>query len=119
MQEMLNKGMEYLPILLDGIVITVSLTVGALVISTILGLIWALMRYSGIWPLVLISKTVVNTVRGIPILVQLFYIYFVLPEFGIDLTAFEAGAIGLGLAYSCYMAENFRAGLEAIDKGQI
>lgn len=119
MQEMLNKGMGYLPILFDGIVITVSLTVGALVISTILGLVWALMRYSGIWPLVLISKTVVNTVRGIPILVQLFYIYFVLPEFGIDLTAFQAGAIGLGLAYSCYMAENFRAGLEAIDKGQI
>ena len=113
-----NSG-QYLPILMEGVAITVMLTLAALVISTALGLVWALMRYSGIWPLVLISKTVVNTVRGIPILVQLFYIYFVLPEFGIDLSAFQAGAIGLGIAYSCYMAENFRAGLEAIDKGQI
>ncbi|UHD46736.1 amino acid ABC transporter permease [Aureimonas altamirensis] len=113
-----NSG-QYLPILMEGAAITVMLTLAALVISTALGLVWALMRYSGIWPLVLISKTVVNTVRGIPILVQLFYIYFVLPEFGIDLSAFQAGAIGLGIAYSCYMAENFRAGLEAIDKGQI
>ena len=113
-----NSG-QYLPILMEGVAITVTLTLAALVISTALGLVWALMRYSGIWPLVLISKTVVNTVRGIPILVQLFYIYFVLPEFGIDLSAFQAGAIGLGIAYSSYMAENFRAGLEAIDKGQI
>lgn len=113
-----NSG-QYLPILMEGVAITVTLTLAALVISTALGLVWALMRYSGIWPLVLISKTVVNTVRGIPILVQLFYIYFVLPEFGIDLSAFQAGAIGLGIAYSSYIAENFRAGLEAIDKGQI
>lgn len=119
MEEFFTRASGYLPILVDGIVITVSLTIAALLISTVLGLIWALMRYSQIKPLVLISKTVVNTVRGIPILVQLFYIYFVLPELGIELTAFQAGSIGLGIAYSCYMAENFRAGLEAIDKGQI
>lgn len=119
MIEFLQSARSYLPILLDGVAITVGLTIAALVLSTALGLLWALMRYSGIGPLVLISKGIVNGVRGIPILVQLFYIYFVLPEFGIDLTAFQAGAIGLGIAYSCYMAENFRAGLEAIDKGQI
>ncbi|MCD9150080.1 MULTISPECIES: amino acid ABC transporter permease [Pseudophaeobacter] len=119
MNDFIEKSGDYLPILLNGVGITVSLTITALVIATLLGLVWALMRYSGIGPLVFISKTVVNTVRGIPILVQLFYIYFVLPEFGIDLSAFQAGAFGLGLAYSCYMAENFRAGLEAIDKGQI
>lgn len=119
MQDFLTNAGDFLPILLDGAVITVGLTVAALVLSTLLGLVWAVMRYSGVEPLVSISKAVVNTIRGIPILVQLFYIYFVLPELGIELTAFEAGAIGLGIAYSCYMAENFRAGLEAIDKGQI
>lgn len=118
MQFLENSG-RYLPLLLQGVGITIALTIAALVISTLLGLVWALMRYSGIAPLVFVSKAIVNTVRGIPILVQLFYIYFVLPEFGIDLSAFQAGALGLGLAYSCYMAENFRAGLEAIDKGQI
>lgn len=119
MMQAIHSAGQYLPILFQGVVITVSLTIAALVVSTVLGLVWALMRYSGIGPLVFVSKTVVNTVRGIPILVQLFYIYFVLPEFGIELSAFQAGAIGLGIAYSCYMAENFRAGLEAIDKGQI
>ncbi|OWY08395.1 amino acid ABC transporter permease [Thioclava sp. F42-5] len=119
MTEFLDKSAGYLPILLQGAVITISLTICALILSTLLGLIWALMRYSGLWPLVMISKGIVNGVRGIPILVQLFYIYFVLPDFGIDLTAFQAGTLGLGIAYSCYMAENFRAGLEAIDKGQI
>jgi polar amino acid transport system permease protein len=52
-------------------------------------------------------------------LVQLFYIYFVLPDFGVQLSAFQAGVIGLGIAYSAYMSEVFRAGIEAIDVGQI
>jgi len=58
-------------------------------------------------------------IRGIPILVQLFYIYFVLPELGLTLTALQASIIGLGVAYSAYQAENFRAGIEAIDHGQV
>ena len=119
MSTFLENSERYLPILMEGVWVTVTLTVAALVIATVLGLVLALMRYSGIRVLALIAATIVNVVRGIPILVQLFYIYFVLPEFGIDLTAFQAGAIGLGVAYSCYMAENFRAGLEAVDRGQI
>ncbi|CAE6787637.1 L-cystine transport system permease protein YecS [Paraburkholderia aspalathi] len=50
---------------------------------------------------------------------QLFYIYFVLPDLGVQLSAFQAGFIGLGVAYSAYQAENFRAGIQAIDHGQI
>ena len=65
------------------------------------------------------SKALINTIRGIPILVQLFYIYFVFPEIGIQLSAFEAGVIGLGFAYSCYMAEVFRSGIEGVDPGQV
>ena len=58
-------------------------------------------------------------IRGIPILVLLFYIYFVLPDVGIELSAFQAGTIGLGIAYSAYMAEVFRSGIEAVDVGQV
>jgi polar amino acid transport system permease protein len=58
-------------------------------------------------------------IRGIPIIVQLFYIYFVLPDLGISLTAVQAAIIGLGIAYSAYQSENFRAGIEAIDRGQV
>jgi polar amino acid transport system permease protein len=110
---------EFAPILIQGAGITVLITISALVLSTLLGLVWALMRSSHIKALSLLSAGFVNTIRGIPILVQLFYIYFVLPDLGIDLNAFQAGAIGLGVAYSAYMSEVFRAGIEAIDVGQI
>ncbi len=110
---------EFLPLLLRGAVLTVFVTVGALALSTLLGLVWALFRVSHAPVLEYFSKGVVNTIRGIPILVQLFYIYFVLPEFGIELSALQAGVIGLGIAYSAYQAENFRAGIEAVDPGQV
>jgi len=109
----------FMPILLEGLWLTIVVTIGSLLLSTALGLIWALMRVSGINALVKIAKTVVNGIRGIPILVQLFYIYFVLPELGVTLTALQASIIGLGIAYSAYQAENFRAGIEAIDHGQV
>ena len=109
----------FLPILLQGLWLTIVVTVGSLLLSTVLGLVWALMRVSGIKVLETISRTVVNVIRGIPILVQLFYIYFVLPELGLTLTALQASIIGLGVAYSAYQAENFRAGIEAIDHGQV
>lgn len=65
------------------------------------------------------SKLLVNVIRGIPIIVLLFYIYFVLPDLGITLTAVQAAILGLGIAYSAYQSENFRAGIEAVDPGQI
>ena len=110
---------DFLPILLQGCVVTIQLTLAALVLSTLLGFVWALMRLSPSallrWPAV----TFITIIRGIPIIVQLFYMYFVLPDLGIQLSAFQAGFIGLGIAYSSYQAENFRAGIQAVDHGQI
>ena len=119
MQTILRDAGTFLPILLQGLKFTVLVTLGSLAISTMLGLVWALMRVSGIAWLAFIAKVIVNVLRGIPILVQLFYIYFVFPEFGVALTALQASIIGLGIAYSAYHSENFRAGIEAIDHGQI
>jgi len=119
METFLRDSVEFAPILLKGAWLTVLVTIGALLLSTFLGLFWALLRTSHIKFLIKTSTTIVNTIRGIPILVQLFYIYFVLPDLGIQLTAFQAGIIGLGIAYSAYMSEVFRAGIEAIDPGQI
>lgn len=119
MQPFLRDAAQFLPLLLQGLKFTILVTLGSLALSTVLGLVWALMRVSGISWLVAIAKVVVNTLRGIPILVQLFYIYFVLPELGISLTALQAAIIGLGIAYSAYQSENFRAGIEAVDHGQI
>jgi polar amino acid transport system permease protein len=119
MDRFLTQSIEFMPILLLGVKLTILVTIGSLAVSTVLGLIWALMRVSGIRLLAGIALTIINVIRGIPIIVQLFYIYFVLPDFGITLTALQAAIIGLGIAYSAYQAENFRAGIEAIDHGQV
>jgi polar amino acid transport system permease protein len=119
MDAFLARAAEYLPILAQGLRLTILITIGSLILSTLLGLVWALMRVSGIKVLATIAATAVNVIRGIPIIVQLFWIYFVLPDFGITLTALQAAIIGLGIAYSAYHSENFRAGIEAIDHGQI
>lgn len=115
----IQDTLEFSPILLRGALVTVEITLSALVLSSVLGLGWALLRVSRFTALSIASKVAVNFIRGIPILVILFYVYFVLPDIGIQLTAFQAGTIGLGIAYSAYMSEVFRAGIEAVDIGQI
>lgn len=119
MQAFWRDTVEFLPILMSGVALTVIVTIGSLLLSTALGLIWALMRVSGIGVLTGFSAGLINVIRGIPIIVLLFYLYFVMPEFGLTLSALQAAILGLGIAYSAYQAENFRAGIEAIDKGQI
>lgn len=119
MMQFFKDAAEFLPILMQGAKLTILVTLGSLALSTVLGLVWALMRVSGIPVLAKISASAINLLRGIPIIVLLFYIYFVMPDMGVNLTAVQAGIIGLGIAYSAYQAENFRAGIEAIDRGQI
>ena len=119
MQAFWRDTVEFLPILMSGVALTIIVTIGSLLLSTVLGLVWALMRVSGIGVLTGFSGGLINVIRGIPIIVLLFYLYFVMPEFGVTLTALQAAILGLGIAYSAYQAENFRAGIEAIDKGQI
>ena len=114
-----SDGVTFLPILLEGVWMTIAITFSALAIASLLGLFWALLRVSGISWLANGTRVITNIIRGIPIIVLLFYLYFVMPEMGIQLSAFQAGAFGLGIAYSAYMAEVFRSGIEAIDIGQI
>lgn len=119
MDGFLSDAREFLPILLQGVWLTILITAGSLMVSTALGLVWAMMRVSGVRALSFFAATFINVIRGIPIIVQLFYIYFVLPDYGLSFSAVQAAVLGLGLAYSAYQAENFRAAIEAIDKGQV
>lgn len=114
-----SDAVTFLPILLEGVWMTIAISISALVIASLLGLFWAMLRVSGISWLANCTRVVTNLIRGIPIIVLLFYLYFVMPEMGIQMTAFQAGAFGLGIAYSAYMAEVFRSGIEAIDIGQV
>ena len=118
MQAFLQHAREFLPILLQGAVVTVQVTVLSFLLSSAIGLVLALGKLSPVRAVSVCASTVINVIRGLPIIVQLFYIYFVLPDIGIQLSAFQAGVIGLGIAYSAYQAENFRAGIEAVDPGQ-
>lgn len=119
MSRFLQHATEFLPILMQGAVVTVQVTVLSFALSSVIGLVLALMKVSHWRPVAAAGGTIVNVIRGLPIIVQLFYIYFVLPDFGIQLSAMQAGVIGLGIAYSAYQAENFRAGIEAVDHGQL
>ncbi|HKI55606.1 MAG TPA: ectoine/hydroxyectoine ABC transporter permease subunit EhuD [Trueperaceae bacterium] len=107
-----------IPILLRGMIVTVEATVLGFLIALILGLIFALLRAVPLkivsWPIAVI----VEFLRDTPLLVQLYFLYFVLPNYGVVLPAFLTGAIALGLQYSAYTSEVYRAGLEAVPRGQ-
>lgn len=111
-------AISILPILLRGMIVTLQAAALGFVIAAILGLIFAALR--GVpsrlvaWP----TKLIVEFFRDTPLLVQLYFLYFVLPEYGLLLPAFLTGAVALGVQYSAYMSEVYRAGLEAVPRGQ-
>ena len=90
-----RDAVEFFPILLNGVALTIVVTIGSLLLSTVLGLVWALMRVSGIGFLSALSASLINVIRGIPIIVLLFYLYFVMPDLGVTLTALQAAILGL------------------------
>lgn len=107
-----------LPIILIGLTVTLKAAAAGFAIALVLGLIFALLRRSRIkvisWPIALI----VEFLRDTPLLVQLFFLYYVLPDFGIVLPAFLTGALALGLQYAAYTSEVYRGGIEAVHHGQ-
>ncbi len=106
------------PILLKGLWVTLQATALGFVIALVLGLVFALLRMVPLkivsWPVAFFLEFVRNT----PLLVQLYFLYFVLPDFGIVFPAFLTGAIALGLQYCGYTAEVYRAGIQAVPRGQ-
>ena len=115
----LREWPKYLPLLLRGAVTTVELSVLGMALAVILGLVIVLMRLYGILPLRWFARAYVEVIRGTPLLIQLFLIYYGLPEIGIRFNPFFAGVLGLGLNYAASEAENYRAGIQAIAHGQM
>jgi polar amino acid transport system permease protein len=114
----LGFALSIMPILLRGMIITLEATGLGFVIALVLGLIFALLRSLPFkiisWP----TAVFIEFVRDTPLLVQLYFLYFVLPNYGVVLPAFLTGAIALGVQYSAYTSEVYRAGLEAVPRGQ-
>ncbi len=98
--------------------LTIELTFIVISLSLVFALFVALAGLSRLAPLRWMVKVYIELVRGTPLLLQLIYIYYVLPEMGIRLNAFTAGTLGLTLNYSAYMSEVYRAGILAIAQGQ-
>lgn len=111
-----NQNKEYF---LSGVGWTLLISIVTVICGLILGIILVLMRLSKIKPLKWIAVAYIEFLRGTPLMVQLFIIYFGLPSIGIEFPKFVAGAIALSLNSAAYLAEIFRAGIQSIDKGQL
>jgi polar amino acid transport system permease protein len=112
-------ALEYLPDLLRGALISVELTLSVMALSLVFGLLVALARMTRIRPVRAAATFYIEIIRGTPALLQLFYIYFVFPAFGIRFQPFTAGVIGLTVNYAAYLSEVYRAGIQAVAKGQL
>ena len=109
---------SFWPLLSAGLIFTVPLTLITFVLGIVLGLSVALARLYGPAPLVILVRFYVWLIRGTPLLVQLFLIFYGLPSAGIVLDAFTAAVIGFTLNIGAYSSEIIRATLAAIPKGQ-
>jgi polar amino acid transport system permease protein len=110
---------KYIPPLIDGLGVTLEITLAALVIGIIIGLPLAVLRASPWLPLRLPSALYIDFLRTTPFLVQVLWVYFVLPTvIHRDIDALTAGILALGLNTSAFMAEIFRTGIAAVGSGQ-
>ncbi len=114
----LNDMVTFLPSLLQGALLTIAVSLLSFGMALVLGLATGLARISRLMVLRVVAACYIQFIRGTPLLLQLFFIYYVLPYVGIVLTPFVSGAMGLTLNYAAYMAEVFRSGIQAIPKGQ-
>ncbi|MFD7918383.1 ectoine/hydroxyectoine ABC transporter permease subunit EhuD [Streptomyces sp. NPDC059740] len=109
---------DFLPMFWDGLLVTLQALVLGALIAFALGLVWALAQRSDLrvvrWPVTAVTEFVRNT----PLLVQLFFLYYVMPEWGLTLSPLTTGVVGLGLHYSTYTAEVYRAGIDGVPAGQ-
>lgn len=109
---------EIMPDILKGLWITVQATVYGSLVSFALGLVWALaLRAPSRWVTWPVS-IFVEFIRNTPLLVQLFFLFFVLPGWGLTFAPLTTGVIGLGLHYSTYTSEVYRAGIDGVPPGQ-
>jgi His/Glu/Gln/Arg/opine family amino acid ABC transporter permease subunit len=109
---------QSVPFLVKGAVYTVQVSVLAIVFGLVLGWALGLIAVSGVRWLRAIAWAYVQFIRGTPLLVQIFLIYFGLPALGVNVPAFWSGVIALGLNSGGFQAEIVRAGIESIDRGQ-
>ncbi|MBX9758168.1 MAG: ectoine/hydroxyectoine ABC transporter permease subunit EhuD [Beijerinckiaceae bacterium] len=111
-------ALSTLPDLLSGLKLTVIATFFGSIIAVVLGLLFCMLRMAQVPLLSAAIGFFIQLVRGTPLLIQLYFIFYVLPGWGLSLAAFATGVSALGVYYAAYTAEIFRAGIEEIAPGQ-
>lgn len=109
---------HYFPFLLKGALLTLEISILSLILGLIFGLSAALCKLGSNFFLRNLAAFYIWLIRSTPLLVQLFIIYFGLPQLGIDMGPFMSGVLGLGLNVGAYNAETIRGGIQSISKGQ-
>jgi polar amino acid transport system substrate-binding protein len=119
LEERLREYWTYLPLLLKGALVTLQISALAMAMAIGLGLLMAVLRVFApraiAWPVV----AFIEVIRGTPLLIQLFIIFYGLPSIGIRFSPLWAAVVGLGINYAAYEAENYRAGIQSIPRGQL
>jgi polar amino acid transport system substrate-binding protein len=117
-KEKLDLYISFIPIMSKGALTTLQISLVSMALAVGMGLLLAILRLYGPAPLSILSVLYIEVVRGTPLLIQLFFIFYALPHIGIKFSPFVAAILGLGLNYAAYEAENYRAGIQGIAKGQ-
>jgi His/Glu/Gln/Arg/opine family amino acid ABC transporter permease subunit len=109
---------EYWPSMLDGLIVTIQLSLATLVLATPVALLVAVLREADVRWLNPILIVAVNAVRLLPAVIVLFFVFYGGPQLGFQLSPITAAVIGLSVMGAAYMSEDIRAGLSAVDRGQ-
>ncbi|CUX35546.1 ectoine/hydroxyectoine ABC transporter permease subunit EhuD [Clostridium sp. C105KSO13] len=113
-----DYAFSILPSILSALKVTISATFVGFILALFLGLIFSVLARSKVKIISLAVRGIVQFIRNTPLLVQLYFIFYVFPKIGISLKPFTAGILGLGIHYSTYLSEVFRSGIEAVPAGQ-
>jgi polar amino acid transport system permease protein len=111
-------ALDSLPVLASGLKITIEATLLGMLLALVAGLILALARRSQFTLLCWPAAFIVEFIRSTPLLVQIYFLFYVLPGFGMTMSPLATGILALGLHYAAYCSEVYRAGIESIPRGQ-
>lgn len=115
----IQRYINFLPLLTIAALTTLEISIISMLIAVVFGLLIALIRVYSPKPFSSLAVLYIEIVRGTPLLIQLYFVFYVLPTFGLKLTPLLAAVIGLGLNYAAYEAENYRAGIFSVPRGQL
>lgn len=113
----LDFALSVVPTILTGLFTTLWITVAACLGAAVLGFTFEILRRSNRW-LGYFMRFLIDVIRSTPVLVQLYFLYFVMPFYGVTLSAVVVGVVGLSVYYSGYLAEVFKGGIDSVDTGQ-